>query len=49
MDSDLHEELDRLRDEIIAAISPPWWENWAMAFAFVAGAFVGYLITTWYL
>jgi hypothetical protein len=42
------EDLDRLRDQLITALSPPWWEKWAILIAFTIGLVVGYVIGGWY-
>lgn len=47
-DPDLQIALIRMRNEIIAAVRPPWWEKWAILAAFIAGLVAGYFLTTWY-
>ena len=45
---ELHEEFERLKEEIIEAITPPWWERWLLLGSFFSGVLVGYFLGQWF-
>jgi hypothetical protein len=42
--ADLDEALSKLKADLIAELSPPWWEKWALVISFFLGVVVGMLI-----
>ena len=44
VDNDLYPLFERLRDDLIHELRPPWWEPWLLFGSFVLGMAVGTLV-----
>jgi hypothetical protein len=45
--NDLDEQFTKLKNDIIVALAPPWWENWILLISFICGVIVGYAVSAW--
>jgi hypothetical protein len=41
--------FERLRNELLKELMPPWWEKWALLGSFVLGVATGYYIAQWFI
>jgi len=44
---DPYELFERLKQDLLIELAPPWWERWVLLGSFFLGVIVGYFFGQW--